>query len=292
MREAMNRISAVAFGIVGKSLQGGDPWAVGSGVFIAPYLGLTARHVVEGAWNELEPEWKRNRWPKRDERATHFLVLTQKVHFGRPDEATWVVDEIITVPWTDLTLLKISPQNDLARAYRWGRGFLDIQLLPPSVGSRVWVFGYPECRAENDFERANVITGNFEVEIHSATVTGVENDRRDVLKSFPGFEFAPGLRAGGSGGPVVCADKLCGLGSVGWDGEAEQAGYAVALWPLIFANVPLRLGDAPTVLELMKEGTLIRPAVDIKDVENRAFLETEGGVLGPPTKRACLRPIE
>src|SRR6187200_1445366 len=107
-RDAADRISPLAFSIIAKSVQGGKPHAIGSGVFVAPYLGLTAKHVVEGAWNEFEPEWRRNRWPKREERATHFLVLSQKLYFGRPDEATWTVNEIITVPWTDLTLLKIS----------------------------------------------------------------------------------------------------------------------------------------------------------------------------------------
>jgi Trypsin-like peptidase domain len=287
---AADRISPLAFGIIAKSLHGGEPRAIGSGVFIAPYLGLTARHVVEGAWNEFEPEWRRNEWPKHEEVTTHSLLLTQKLHFGRPDEATWVVNEIMRVSWTDLTLLKISPQNDLARAYGWGNGFLDLQLLPPPIGARVWIFGYPECRAENDAERLNVISGDFQIEIHSATVTHVEDARRDALKDFPGFEFAPGLRAGGSGGPVVCGGRLCGIGVVGWHGDAVQPGYAAALWPLIFAKVNLRVGAAPTFLDLMKEGTLVRPAIDLNEVECRASLEVEEAVFGPSRKRPRLRP--
>jgi hypothetical protein len=47
IQQAFNRITPLSFGIVGKSLDGGEPWAVGSGVFIAPYIALTARHVVE-----------------------------------------------------------------------------------------------------------------------------------------------------------------------------------------------------------------------------------------------------
>jgi len=199
VRQAADRISPLSFGIIGKSVYGGEPWAVGSGVFIAPYLGLTAKHVVEGTWNQVEPEWKRNKWPKGQELTTHSLLLSQKLFLGRASEATWVIQEVSPVPGTDLMLLRISPQNDVAHQYRWGCGFLDLQLLPPPAGARVWVFGYPESRAENDAERANIISGDFQVELHSATVTSIEDYRYDSLKNFPGFEFAPGVKGGGSG---------------------------------------------------------------------------------------------
>lgn len=292
VRQAADRISPLSFGIIGKSLYGGEPWAVGSGVFIAPYLGLTAKHVVQGTWNQFEPEWRRNKWPSGTELTNHSLLISQKIYLGRASEATWVIQEVSPVTGTDLLLLRISPQNEVAHQYRWGSGFLELQLLPPPIGSRVWVFGYPESRAENDAERADIITGDFQVELHSATVTAVEDLRRDRLKDFPGFEFAPGVKGGGSGGPVVYGDRLCGIACAGWQGESNQPGYAAALWPLIFAKLPfvgVSLGEATDFLESMKEASYLKPAVDLHDVESRALMETEDTPLGPSRKRPRLK---
>lgn len=289
LRRVVDRISPLSFGVVARSLDGGEPWAAGSGVFIAPYLGLTAKHVVEGTWNHFEPDWRRNKWPRQEERASHFLVLTQKLYFGREEEATWVVEEVTPVPWTDLMLLRISPQNELAHQYRWGCGFLGMQLLPPPVDEEVWVFGYPDSHAESHPEKANMFTGDFQVAIHRARISTVEDFRRDSLKDFPGFEFVPGVEGGGSGGPVVWEDKLCGIASVGWKGEGLHAGYAAALWPAIFARVRWPPGDAVLLSQLMREPGFMTLPVDLDEVERRAFLEPEDGILGPSRKRPRLR---
>lgn len=168
-----------------------------------------------------------------------------------------------------------------------------MQLLPPPVGASVWVFGYPESRAENDLERPNIITGDFRVELHSATVTAVEDYRRDGLKDFPGFEFSPGVKGGGRGGPVVYDDRLCGIACAGWHGESDQPGYAAALWPLIFAKLPfvgVSIGEREaTFLQAMKEAPYLKPAVDLIEAESLAVLETENMPLGPPRKRLRLK---
>jgi len=147
IQQAFDRITPLSFGIVGKSLDGGEPWAAGSGVFIAPYIApyiaLTAKHVVEGTWKQFEPDWKKNKLPKAKERSTHFLVLTQKLRAGSDEEATWIVEEAWPLAYTDLAILRVTPQNDIAKAYQWGRGFLELQLLPPAPGSNVYVFGIP-----------------------------------------------------------------------------------------------------------------------------------------------------
>jgi hypothetical protein len=282
---ALDRITPLAFAIIGKSLDGGAPWAAGSGVFIAPYLALTAKHVVEGTWNTFEPEWRR--WPKAETRASHFLVLSQKLYVRRPVEATWAVEEATPIPYTDLMVLRISPQNDVAKEYQWGTGFLDIQLLPPPAGADIWLFGYPECQAENDDARDG-ITGDFKLEISSARVTAVEDFRRDSLKDFPGFEFTPAVKAGGSGGPLFYEDRLCGIACVGWQGEGVGTGYAAALWPLIFAKINFRLGPAETLLDIMKKASLFKKPHDLEGVEARAYLDTVATIDGP-RKYARLR---
>jgi hypothetical protein len=285
---ALDRVTPLAFAIIGKSLDGGEPWAVGSGVFIAPYLALTAKHVIRGTWNEFEPEWKRNLWPKTETRTTHFLVLSQKLYVNREGEATWTVEETISIPYTDLMLLRISPQNEIAKAYQWGGGFLELQLLPPPVGADLWLFGYPECHAENDNER-NVITGDFKLEIVNARVTAVEDFRRDSLKDFPGFEFVPAVKGGGSGGPVFWEDRLCGIASIGLQGDDVQTGYAAALWPLVFAPIDFRVGAPERMLDLMKRSALFTKPRDLETVEARAYID-ECDICGEPKKYARLRP--
>src|SRR3954447_10439100 len=290
IQQAFDRITPLSFAIVGKSLDGGEPWAAGSGVFIAPYIALTAKHVVEGTWKQFEPDWKKNKLPKAKERSTHFLVLTQKLRAGSDEEATWIVEEAWPLAYTDLAILRVTPQNDIAKAYQWGRGFLELQLLPPAPGSDVYVFGYPESHAVNDAEREDGITGDFQIKVFPAKVTKIEDFRRDrSLSNFPGFEFTPGVEGGASGGPIFVENRLCGIVSIGGIGENPNVAYAAALWPLVFRAIRFGVGEPATILDLLK-GRMLR-GVNVEEVERRAYLDdVDDGGLDGPKQYARLRP--
>jgi len=282
VRLALDTIAPLSFCIVARSNDGGEPWAVGSGVFVAPFIALTARHVLQGTWNEFEPQRRKNKYPKGKERTTHSLILIQRLYASRPATASWVIEEAWPDHHTDIALLRVTPHDDVAKTYQWGKGFLKWQLLAPSVGTRIYAFGYPQSTAKNAPNADNGVVGDMQISLMEANVTKVEEFRRDNnFNDFPGFEFTPGIAGGYSGGPLFLDDRLCGIASASGFGGGGEVGYAAALWPLILRKIRFGLGDAVSILELLK--LRFFEGVDVEDVERRMFVDLvdDGGIDGP-----------
>lgn len=281
-RAALDTIAPLSFSIVARSIDGGEPWAVGSGVFVAPFIALTARHVLQGTWNEFEPPRRKNKYPKGKERTTHSLALIQKLHAGRSATASWVIEEAWPDDHTDIALLRVTPHDDVAKSYQWGAGFLKWQLLAPPAGTAIYAFGYPLSTATNAPNADDGVTGELHLSLMEATVTRVEEFRRDNnFNDFPGFEFRPGIAGGYSGGPLFAGDRLCGIASASGFGGDGEVGYAATLWPLVLRKIKFGLGEAVSILELLKLNFF--QGVDAEDVEQRIFVDlvNDGGIDGP-----------
>src|SRR5205814_8149739 len=109
----------------------------GSGIFVAPFQGLTARHVSEYF---VRLDGRENR-PKYRFHTQHSIGLFQVLEPFNPNSprALWHVDQSWNSAYSDLTLLEISAEDETSDRiqYNWPSGFFELQLLPPARGSRV-----------------------------------------------------------------------------------------------------------------------------------------------------------
>ena len=105
--------------------------------------------------------------------------------------------------------------------------FFEWRLLPPEVGERVDLLGFPETgvKPEADGLRLDV---NYVVQ--QGHVTVIHSMRRDRgMLTFPCFEVDRPVDHGFSGGPVFVNGKLCGIVSAG---SLEDHTIVASLWPL------------------------------------------------------------
>jgi hypothetical protein len=104
----------------------------GSGIFIAPFLALCARHVNLDLFR-LEGRDER---PRRGSFLTqHSVALFQVLDpFDQAsDKALWHVDHSWNSRYSDMTMLQVSAEDDMSdkMQYQWPMRFFDLQLLPP-----------------------------------------------------------------------------------------------------------------------------------------------------------------
>lgn len=199
----------------------------GSAILIAPYLALTARHVLRDLFRLTEQ-------PIRERpgyfRANHGIVLFQVNPLGgTPRSALWIVDRTWDSGWTDICLLQVSPD---AVGFPKGKvelptSFFSCSLLPPPVGARVSMLGYPNAQVEFVGDQISV---DFNCVLQEGTVSQVHVLQRDRgMLSFPCFEVDRPVDGGFSGGPVFWNGTLCGLVS---SGSLTESTFVASLWPL------------------------------------------------------------
>ena len=199
--------------------------ALGSAVFIAPELAITARHVVEEFWNSLG-SW--NRFEGERPLEGHFSVLAVQYPGASSEPALWQVSFAWGARFTDIAFLALTPANDLAKRYTWASK-LKLNLLPPELGERVVGFGYAASAVEI------VEIGQIRLALNPSTTGGIvtavfpEYRDRGMLK-FPCFEINTHFVGGMRGGPLFNeAGELCGLICASRDGE--PIAYGATLWP-------------------------------------------------------------
>lgn len=212
----------------------------GSGVFIAPRLALTARHVGQ-CFGRLEPDYEARQRRKtlfdpqyaRIEKKSEYAARAYQVVGDRylpPPE-----DQIVWYPkvnWpshdTDVNLLVLEPSTPAAEEAEKEQRYFDWYLKPPPLGKRVRIYGFPNAKlmVEGVDHESDV---GFEV----AVARVVENFyplREHGMASFPVFRVDKVLAEGFSGSPVLWNDKLVGIFS-GPD-------LVVPLWPLALLAYP------------------------------------------------------
>lgn len=194
------------------ALVGGQPPVVlGSAVFVAPGVALTASHVIEEYWKLFDEE---GRW-RTAKAATFPIQAIQYVpHLDR--FVTWHVFYASHRDKLDVALLQLAPElSQYPADYVWPYPTLDLR--PIARGTRVQALGFPKADVVFDEE-----TNGWQLEhaagISVGVVTDVFEEGRDTAKKpFPCFEMDVEIRGGMSGGPVVNADgHMCGIVTTSW----------------------------------------------------------------------------
>ena len=218
---------------------------IGSAVFIAGNLAITARHVLEAAVRGFG----RPREEGGAVIAEHALRLYQVV----PEPLLYRVWNVSRA-WacaTDIALLHVQLDRTSGAEQNVQWRVPALRMFPPPTGQIVFAFGYREGR----IEVTEGTDGTHHIDVNDRGTTSVGTigtifpERRDAsMLTFPCFEvnarFAPGMSGG-----LVLDDRgaLCGLVCAGMQFEDPDhcpLSYAATLWPMLTTQISIDRGDA------------------------------------------------
>jgi hypothetical protein len=137
-RHLIRRAAPLTFGIFGTigarsvGVEERDVREGGSGIFVAPFLAITARHVSDDLYR-LE-----NREPPRRPHQSQFSAYLFQVLDPPNVSATslWHVDRSVRSPHTDITLLQASAASEVAqKQLEMQSTFFEWRLTPLPRGS-------------------------------------------------------------------------------------------------------------------------------------------------------------
>ena len=206
-------------------------------MFIAPCQAITAKHVVRDLF-KTDPN-RADDLSRRTEPG-YFVVphscglfQIQKPTAKTVRASTWAVNRTWDASISDLALLEAAPDNPAGHEMLTDqRGmFVEWALLPPPVGTKVEMFGFPSTNITILDPGWNF---QFSSVLQQAFVSEVFDTRHDRgLYSFPGFLVDQPVDHGFSGGPVFWDGRLCGLVS----GGLGNSTYVASLWPLCLMEI-------------------------------------------------------
>ncbi len=258
---------------------GAQVYPGGTGIFIAPHLLMTAKHVISECWNLFGDG---RQFSGSDPREGRFEILAVQHSGENATPAVWRLRNGWGAPTTDIMFLELVPFCDEAKAFEW-KGTVALTLLPPAVGETIVGFGYPSSVGE-------IVPGErpqlrFVLQPHTTVgvVTQVFEERRDRgLLTFPCFELNARFEGGMSGGPLFNSKgQLCGLICAslhGMDEQTSYVSYGATLWPAMGTNIEFQgpglicKGPYP-IFELAKIGVM--HAIEWEDVIQRIVLESD-----------------
>lgn len=235
----IQRATPLVFGIFGQAERPPDQREVrfgGSGIFIAPFQTLTARHVNRDLLRvnpERVDDFQRRirNVEENDGRLyvdlAHSSALFQ-ARFGRmPRPLIWHVRRCWDSLLTDVSFLEVNAEgNEAAGMEHQMAGFFEWSLLPPPVGARVITLGYPEARI---VVHGGILNLDLRLVWQEGEVTDIYDLRRDAgMFKFPCFRINRPVNHGFSGAPVFWDGRLCGIVS----GGPDDSTYVASLWPL------------------------------------------------------------
>ncbi len=212
-----------------------DFYPSGTACLIAPWLAITARHVVE---DHFERYWGKK--PNNTDEALHDTLTYVVPGDGRPSIPLFVQRTWYREPY-DIAVLLLGPAAEMDPQHIWDVPILS--LLPPFPGARTFSFGYPNSTI------SILNPDQYELRMDATTTTGsvieVHHERRDAVRlPFPCFQTNARYDGGMSGAAVFNErGQVCGLVCSSLppsaDGE-EHTSYVSTLWPLLLIEI-----DAP-----------------------------------------------
>jgi hypothetical protein len=265
----LERASSVLFGIFAHNREEGDALVIrvgGTGIFINQFLALTARHISRDFWRLDSRSDSTPRGYFETEYASGLFQVHQPFAALSPC-ALWQVDRFWDSLLTDLTLLQASahPKGGFAVALQTAitGQFFEWALLPPPVGERVFMLGFPQSEVKADREDLE-LTATLTVQ--EGEVTAVYESRRDRgMLNFPCFAINKPVDHGFSGGPVFWQGNLCGIVSAG---SLDDSTYAASLWPACLMEYEYPgIGGRTAFGDLFERGVL--QSTDWKRVRER-----------------------
>lgn len=205
----------------------------GSGIFVAPFQVLTARHICRDFAN-LVPEQA----DYLQKRTSGYTTLPYRAGLfqrhgaleqGSERFSTWAVRRAWDPGMTDLALIEVVADGgeSVTSQYEMPTSFPEWSLLPPPVGSSVALAGFPSAKVQSNGTGLQ-FSGPFEA-IYDATVTDVYDIRlARGYCDFPCFAIDQAVDGGFSGGPVFFDNKLCGLVAA----VLNDRTIVSSLWPI------------------------------------------------------------
>ncbi len=214
---------------------GSEFYPSGTACLIAPWLAITARHVVEDHFERFL-----GRRPNNTDEASHLTMTYVAPGGGQPViplfvQRTWHVE-----PY-DIAVLHLSPASEMDPNHVWDLPTLS--LLPPRAGSRIFAFGYPNSK----FETIGIDNHELQMDAHTTAgiVQVVHHEKRDSVRlPFPCFQTNARFDGGMSGAPVFNEHgSVCGLicsSLPPTTPDEDHASYVSTIWPML--AIPI---DAP-----------------------------------------------
>lgn len=232
----ISRAAGLAFGIFGHidDPNGEKVFLVGgSGIFIAPFQALTARHVSREL---LRTDPNRSDDLRRRTKGYFETPHTSGLFQAGKPPALSVVDRSWESPITDICYMQASADWGAAEQMQFTMtGFFDWSLEPPPVGSHVVMVGYPKATITISDGRYN-FAHNYPVT--AGSVIEVFRLKRDSgMYNFPCFCIDTVVDHGFSGGPVFWNGRLCGIVS---GGSVSDVTYVASLWPICLMGYEYR----------------------------------------------------
>ena len=240
-RSLIEQAARLVFGIFG--FAGNEPYDLqggGSGIIVAPGLALTARHVVDDFYKQLEGREPPS-WPGRRRHEANLFQVLDPFNPEFCPKASWRVESECRACYTDLALLELNigcPVSERLQLELSGQ-FFEWHLGLPPKGAVVLAIGYPKhsVAPEGGGIRVGAPFTYLTLEV---TQTFPKHHSKGFY-DFPGFHAATSnpIEGGFSGGPVFYDGRLCGLVAGEWDHGA----YVTALGPLALMDYTLGEGD-------------------------------------------------
>jgi hypothetical protein len=276
----LNRVRHLLFGIYAWEENGEEPYRVqeaGSGILIAQEHGLTARHVMV-AFTNFDPQFEARRRSTRGVfarrgKSDDILKTAIPAAVYQENDGKELVQWWPRVSWqsedTDISVLVMKPTTAAAESRATKLKYLEWQLLPPHVGAKVRVYGWPLPQID---VRAGVHDAHVELWMRPAIVT----EHAAILRGhgfheFPGYVLDKSLPPAMSGGAVLHNGRLIGI-FTGPD-------YVSALWPLALIRYPLREDFFISFAEHFDQGVIqavdwdrVKGRVERRDCEQRDCL--------------------
>ena len=219
---------------------GSELYASGTACIIAPWLAITARHVVEDHFERFL-----GRRPNTTDEASH-ITRTYIVPGGGQPVIPLVVQRTWYLEPYDIAVLYPSPGSEMDPNHVWD--LPTFSLLPPRAGSRISAFGYPNSKF------VSIGTNNYELQLDAHTTDGivqeVHHEKRDGVRlSFPCFRTNARFDGGMSGAPVFNDQgSVCGLicsSLPPTTPDEDHASYVSTIWPMLLIQIDAPWGRYP-----------------------------------------------
>ena len=151
MQGLLSHAARLAFGILATN---GQPPEVkvrvgGSGIFISPFLGISARHVSQDFYaldKSGDPGFFEGL--RSTEHAPALFQVLEPSNPASP-KALWHGDRSWNFFHTDICIYSVSAEDETSDVmqYTWPMRFFDLALKPPPIGSVVYAMGYPGAKS-------------------------------------------------------------------------------------------------------------------------------------------------